>query len=137
VKTRHRHLVGLLKTFIILEWKWEVVTVNFIANFPRIMKKHDSIMVVVDKLTKETHFIPVKTTHKEANIAEVYMKQIVRLHGVPNVIVSDRDQKLTSNFWKGLFKRFGTNINLSTMYHPESDGKIERTNRIIVGLLKY
>jgi hypothetical protein len=136
VKTEHRHPAGLLQPFPIPEWKWEVVTVDFITKLPRTVKQHDSIMVVVDKLTKETHFIPVKTTHKETNIAEIYMKEVVRLHGVPKEIVSDRDPKFTSNFWKGLFKGFGTNLNLSTTYHPESDGKTERTNRIIEDMLR-
>ena len=94
------------------------------------MNKHDFIMVVVDKLTKETHFIPVKTTHKATNFVEIYMKEVARLHGVPKEIVSDRDPKFTSNFWKGLFNRFATNLNLSTVYHPPSDRKTERTKRI-------
>jgi hypothetical protein len=97
--------------------------VYFITKIPRIVKHHDSIMVVVDKLSKATHFIPVKTTHKATNIAKIYMKEVAKLHGVPKEIVSDRDPKFTSNFWKGLFKDFGTNLNLSTTYHPESDGK--------------
>jgi hypothetical protein len=75
-------------------------------------------MVVVDKLTKATHCIPVKTTHKATSIAKKYMKELVRLHGVPKETVSDRDPKVTFNFWKGLFKGFGTNLNLSTTYHP-------------------
>jgi hypothetical protein len=122
VKTEHRHPTGLLQPFPIPEWKWEVVTIYFITKFPRTTRKHDSIMVVVDKLTKAAHFIPVKMTHKETNIAEIYMKEIARLHGVPKEIVSDRDPKFTSNFWKGLFKGFGTNLNFSTTYHPESYG---------------
>jgi transposase InsO family protein len=100
------------------------------------MKQHDSIMVVVDKLTKGAHFIPVKTTHKETNIADIYMKEVARIHGVPKAIVSDRDPKFTSNFLKGLFKGFGTNLDLSTSYHPKSDGKTERTNRKIEDMLR-
>ena len=69
-------------------------------------------------MTKASHFIPVKTTHKETNIAKFFIKEVGRLHGVPKTIVSDRDPKFTSNFWKGLFKGFGTNLNLSTSYHP-------------------
>jgi hypothetical protein len=110
--------------------------VNFITKFPRIVKQHDSIMVVVDKLTKATHFIPMKTAHKATNIVYIYMKQVDRIHGVPKAIVSDRDPKFTSNFWKGYFKGFGTNLNLNTMYHPESDEKTERTNRISEDMLK-
>jgi hypothetical protein len=103
---------------------------------PRIVKQHDSTMVVMDKLTKTTHFILVKTTHKASNIVEIYMKEVSRLHGVPKTIVSDTDPKFTSNFWKGMFKGFGTNLNLSTMYHLELDGKIERNNRIIEDMIR-
>jgi hypothetical protein len=88
-------------------------------------------MMVVDKLTKATHFILVKTTHKATNIAKIYMKEVARLHGVPKAIVSYIDPKFTSNFWKGLFKGSRTNLNLSTTYHLELDGKTERTNKII------
>jgi hypothetical protein len=83
---------------LIPEWKWEVVTIYFIRKLPRTMKQHDSIMVVVDKLTKDVNFIPMKTTHKETNIALIYLKKVFRLHGVPKEIVSDRDPKFTSNF---------------------------------------
>jgi hypothetical protein len=110
--------------------------IDFITKLPITMKQHDSIMVMVDKLTKETHFIPVNTTHKETHIADIYMKEVARLHGVPKEIVSDIDPKFTSNFWKGLFKGFGTNLNLSTTYNPESDGKTKRTYRIIEDMLR-
>jgi hypothetical protein len=83
-----------------------VVTIDFITNFPKTMKQHDSIMVVVDKLTKYVQFIFVKTTHKEEKIVEIYMKEFFKLHGVPKEIFSDRNPKFTSNFWKVLFKGF-------------------------------
>ena len=89
-------------------------------------------MVVVDRVTKDTHFIPVKTTHKEANIADMYMKEIGRIHGIPKKIMSYRDPKFTYKFWKG----FGTNLNFSTTYQLESDGKTKRTNQIIEGMLR-
>jgi hypothetical protein len=88
-------------------------------------------MVVVDKLTKVEHFKHVKMTHKESNIAE-----ISRIHGVRKAIVSNRDTKVTSIFWKGFFKRFGTNMNFSTACHPESYGKIERVNHVIGYMLR-
>ena len=93
-------------------------------------------MVVVDKITKATHFILVKMTHKETNIVEIYVKEIVGLHGVPEVIVSDTDTTFTFNFWKGLFKGFGNNLNFSTTYHPKSDGYMERVNQIIEDMLR-
>jgi hypothetical protein len=112
-----------------------VVTIDFITKLPRTMKQHDSIMVVVDKLTKAVHFIPAKTTHKEKNIAKIYMKEVVMLHGVHKEIFLDRDSKFTHKCWQGLFKGFETNQNLSTMYHPELDGKTKRNNRIIEDML--
>jgi hypothetical protein len=91
VKVEHRHLVGFLQPLPIPEWKWEVVTMDFITKLPRTNKQHDSIMVVVDNLTKAAHFISVKLTHKVANIVDVYMKEISRLHGLPKTTMSDRD----------------------------------------------
>jgi hypothetical protein len=136
VKAEHRHPVGLLQPLPIPEKKWEVITMDFIIGLPRTNKKHDSIMVVVEKLTKDAHFVPVNTTHTMYNIAEIFMKEIARLHGILRTIVSDRDTKFTSNFWRGLFKGFGTNLNFSTTYHPQTDGKIERVNRIIEDMLR-
>ena len=86
-----------------------------ITGLPRKNKHHDSITVVVEKLTKAAHFVLVNATHTMANIAEIFMKEIARLHGIPRKIVSDRDTKFTSNFWRGLFKGFGTNINFRQM----------------------
>jgi hypothetical protein len=136
VKTNQRHPVGFLHLFPILEWKWEVVTIDFITKLPRIAKQHDSIMMVVDNLTKVAHFIPAKLTHKETKIVDIYMKEIFRLHGVPKEIVSNKDPKFTSNFGKGLFKGFGTNMNFITTYHLESDGKTKRVNQVNEDILR-
>jgi hypothetical protein len=136
VKAKHRHPEGLLQPLPILETKWEVITMDFITGLPRMNKQHDSIMVVVDKLTKAARFVPVKTTHTSINIVEIFMKEIARLHGIARTIVSDRDTKFTSNFWRGLFKGFDMNLKFSTAYHPQTDGKIERVNRIIEYMLR-
>ena len=93
-------------------------------------------MVVVDKLTKDAHFIPLKTTHKEVNVVNIYMKEVAWLHGIPKTIVSDRDPKFTSKLCKGLFKGFKMNINFSTTCHPKSDGKTERVNQAIEDMLR-
>jgi hypothetical protein len=136
VKDEHRHPAGLLQPLPIPEWKWEVVTMDFIIGLPRTNKQHDSIMVVVDKLTKSAHFIPLKTTHKETNVVDVYMREVARLHGIPKTIVSDRDPKFTSKFWRGLFKGFITTLNFNTTYHPESDGQTKRVNQVIEDMLR-
>jgi hypothetical protein len=98
VKAEHRHPAGLLQPLPISEWKWEVMTMDFIARFPRTSKQHDSIMVLVDKLTKVVHFIPLKTSHKATNVVDIFLKEVARLHGIPKTIVYDRNPKFTSNF---------------------------------------
>ena len=113
-----------------------MVTIDFITKLPQSSRQHDSIMVVVNKLTKAAHFLLVKSTHKAADIAEIYMKEIARLYGIPKAIVSDKDSKFTSNFWKGLLKEFGTSLNLSTAYHPQTDGQTERVNQVIEDMLR-
>jgi hypothetical protein len=136
VKDEHRHPTGLLQPLPIAEWKWEVVTMDFITGLPRTNKQHDSIMVVVDKLTKVAHFIPLKTTHKEINVDDIYMREVIGLHNIPKKIVSDRDPKFTSKFWRGLFKEIRMNLNFSTAYHPESDGQTKRLNQVIEDMLR-
>ena len=115
---KHQHPAGLLQPFPVPEWKWEVVSMDFITGFPMTWRKHDSIMVVVDKLKNTTHFIPVKSTYKADAIANIFMEEIFRLHGLPKAIISNRDTKFTSNFWKRLFADLGTKLNFSTTYHP-------------------
>jgi hypothetical protein len=136
VKAEHRHPTGLLQPFPTPEKKWEVITMDFITGLPRTNKQHDSIMVVVDKLTKVSHCVLVKTMHASVNIAEIFMKEIARLHGIPRTIVSNRDMKFNSNFWRGLFKGFGTNLKFITTYHPQTDGKTKRVNQIIEDMLR-
>ena len=109
---------------------------DFITGLPMTWRQHDSIMVLVDKLTKETHFILVKSTHKTDDIAKIIMKEIFKLHGFPKAIVSDRDAKFTSNFWKGLFVDLGTKLNFSTAYHPHTDGQTERVNQVLEDMLR-
>ena len=99
-------------------------------------RQHDSIMVVVDKLTKAAHFITVKSTYETGDIAKIFMKEIFKLHGLPKAIVSDRDVKFTSNFWKGLFADLGTKLNLSTAYHPRIDGQTEIFNWVLEDMLR-
>jgi hypothetical protein len=96
---------------------------DFITGFPKTQRQNNSIMVVIDKLSKYAHFIRVKSTYKTINIGEFFMKEIFRLHGIPKMFISDRDVKFTSNFWKELFVGLGTNLNFNTIYHPQMDEK--------------
>jgi hypothetical protein len=136
VKVEHRHPVGLLQPIQIPEWKWEVISMDFIMGLPKTVKQHDAIMVVVDKLSKETHFIPIKSTFKSIDIANVFMKEIFKLHGFPKTIISDRDAKFTSNFWKSLFAGLETQLAFSTTYHPQTDGQTKRVNKVLEDMLR-
>jgi hypothetical protein len=88
-------------------------------------------MVVVDKLSKVSHFITVDSNFKEIDIANIFMKEIFRLHGMPKEIISNQDTKFTSNFWKSLFVGFETKLLFSTTYHPQTDGQTERVNQVL------
>jgi transposase InsO family protein len=118
------------------EWKWEEIGMDFVTGLPRTQKGNDSIWVIIDRLTKVAHFVPVKTTFGGATLARIYLKEIVRLHGIPRKIVSDRGTQFTSKFWKGLQQAMGTKLDFSTAYHPQSDGQTERVNKILEDLLR-
>jgi hypothetical protein len=99
VKAEHRHPTGLLQPHAIPESKWEVISMDFIVGLPLTAKRHDSIFVVVDTLTKSAHFNPVRTTYQAPDIARIFIREIVRLHGVPKKIISDRGSMFTGRFW--------------------------------------
>ena len=100
VKAEHQHPTGLLQPLTVPKWKWETISLDFITGLPRTQKQNDSIMVVIDKLSKSTHFVPVKSTFKAINVAKVFMKEIFRLHGIPKMVISDRDVKFYLHFGK-------------------------------------
>jgi transposase InsO family protein len=108
---------------------------DFIVGLPRTPKGYDSIWVIVDRLTKVSHFIPVKTTYMDSQLAELYMARIVCLHGVPKKIVSDQGSQFTSRFWKSLHENMDTKLNFSSTYHPQTDGQTERTNQVLEDML--
>ena len=99
------------------------------------MRQHDSIMVVVDKLTKTSHFTPLKSTYKADSIANIFMKEIFRLHGLAKEIIYDRDTKFTSNFWKVFFSYLGTKLKFGILYHTQTNGQIERVNQVLEDML--
>ncbi|XP_073061749.1 uncharacterized protein [Primulina eburnea] len=104
VKIEHQRPAGLLQSLPIPQWKWEHITMDFVVGLPRTQKGYNSIWVIVDRLTKSSHFLPVKTTYSMNQYADAYVQEIVRLHGIPVSIVSDRDPRFTSEFWKSLHR---------------------------------
>nr|GEW13299.1 retrotransposable element Tf2 [Tanacetum cinerariifolium] len=108
-------------------WKWDEISIVFVTGLPRTQRRHDAIWVVVDRLTKSVHFLPIRKDYPVSRLAKIFQQEIVRLHGTPSAIVSDRDPRFASHFWKGLQKAWGTRLKFSTAFHPQTDGQSERT----------
>jgi IS30 family transposase len=108
---------------------------DFIVGLPRTQARYDSILVIVDRLTKVAHFIPVKT-YSGAKLAELYMLRIMCLHGVSKKIVSDRGSQFTSMFWEKLHESMDTKLNFSSTYHSQTNGQTEKTNQILEDMLR-
>ena len=109
---------------------------DFVVGLPKTVEGYDSIWVVVDRLTKTAHFIAMKITYPVSKLAELYVNNIVRLHGIPKSIISDRDARFTSNFWKCVHSELGTRLKFSTAFHPQTDGQSERTIQMLEDMLR-
>ena len=136
VKAEHQKPAGPLQKIEIPMWKWDEITMDFIEGLPKTPKGYNSIWVIVDRLTKVAHFIPVKSTFSAERLAEIYYQEVVRLHGVPASIISDRDSTFTSRFWKSLHELMGTQLKFSTAFHPQTDGQTERVNQVVEDMLR-
>ncbi|GJS49982.1 putative nucleotidyltransferase, ribonuclease H [Tanacetum coccineum] len=136
VKIEHQRASGLLQPLEIPMWKWDEISMDFVTGLPTTQKRHDAIWVVVDRLTKSAHFLPIRKNYGISKLAEIFRQEIVRLHGTPTSIVSDRDPKFTSHFWKGLQKAWGTRLKFSTAFHPQTDGQSERTIQTLEDMLR-
>ncbi|KAJ9545394.1 hypothetical protein OSB04_025101 [Centaurea solstitialis] len=136
VKIEHQRPYGKLQQLPIPEWTWEHVTMDFVTKLPRTPKGYDTIWVIVDRLSKSAHFLPMKETYSMERLARLYIAEIVRLHGTPVSIVSDRDARFTSTFWQSFQREMGTRVNLSTAYHPQTDGQSERTIQTLEDMLR-
>ncbi|GJU76107.1 putative nucleotidyltransferase, ribonuclease H [Tanacetum coccineum] len=135
VKAEHQKPSGLLQQPKIPVWKWERITMDFITKLPRTPSGYDSIWVIVDRF-KSAHFIPMNEKYKMERLTRLYLKEIVCRHGVPVSIILDRDPRFASRFWRSLQKSLGTNLDMSTAYHPETDGQSERTIQTLEDMLR-
>ena len=109
---------------------------DFVTGLPRTQRQHDAIWVIVDRLTKSAHFLPINVEDSLEKLAQLYVDDIVRLHGVPISIVSDRDPRFTSKFWPSLQAVLGTRLHFSTAFHPQTDSQSERTIQTLEDMLR-
>ncbi|GKF11627.1 putative reverse transcriptase domain-containing protein, partial [Tanacetum coccineum] len=136
VKAEHQKPSGLLQQPEIPVWKWERITMDFMSGLPRTPSGYDTIWVIVYRLTKSAHFLPMKKTDSMEKLTRLYLKEIVCRHGVPVLIISDQDSHFMSNFWRSLQKVLGTNLDMSTPYRPQTDGQSERTIQTLEDMLR-
>ena len=136
VKAEHQRPPGKIQLLPIPVWKWEKITMDFVTGLPRTHRQRDAIWVIVDRLTKSAHFLPVNVEDSLEKLAKLYVHEIVRLHGVPVSIVSDRDPRFTSRFWLSLQAALGTRLHFSTTFHPQTDGQSERTIQTLEDMLR-
>ena len=136
VQAEHQVLSGLLNLIPIQQWKWDNITRDFVFCFPLTQRKHDSVWVIVDRLTKPTHFLPVRLDYSMDQLAKLYVNEIFQLHGIQLSIVYDRDPRFTSRFWKELQSALGTRLNFSTIFHPQTGGQSEKVIQVLEDMLR-
>ncbi|GKB06677.1 putative reverse transcriptase domain-containing protein [Tanacetum coccineum] len=136
VKAEHQRPSGLLVQPKIPEWKWDNITMDFVTKLPKTSQGYDTIWVIVDRLTKSAIFMPMRETDPMDKLARMYLKEVVTKHGIPVSIICDRDPRFASNFWKSLQKALGTSLDMSTAYHPQTDGQSERTIQTLEDMLR-
>ncbi|XP_070662255.1 uncharacterized protein [Malus domestica] len=136
VKAKRKKSFGLMQPLPIPQWKWENITMDFVYKLPRTQNGFDGIWVVVDQLTKSAHFIPVREKYSLSRLAKLFMSKIVKYHGVPVNIISDRDPRFTSKFWVAFQEALGMKLLYSTAYHPQTYGQFERTIQTLEDMLR-
>ncbi|GJZ60955.1 putative reverse transcriptase domain-containing protein [Tanacetum coccineum] len=136
VKAKHQRPSGLLVQPDIPQWKWDNITMDFVTKLPKSSQGYDTIWVIVDRLTKSAIFVPMRETDPMDKLARMYLKEVVTRHGIPVSIICDRDPRFASNFWKSLQYALGTSLDMSTAYHPQTDGQSERTIQTLEDMLR-
>ncbi|GJS95018.1 putative reverse transcriptase domain-containing protein [Tanacetum coccineum] len=136
-KAEHQsHPSGLLVQPKIPEWKWDNITMDFVTKLPKSSQGYDTIWVIVDRLTKSAIFTPMRETDPMDKLARIYIEEVVTRHGMPVSISCDRDPRFASIFWRSLQNALGTNLDMSTAYHPQTDGQSERTIQTLEDMLR-
>jgi hypothetical protein len=135
-KPSQRPKIGLLQPLPIPDRPWQQVSMDLITQLPKSKSGYDAIVVFVDKLTKMVHYVPTTTNVTAPKLAKIVLREVCRLHGIPESILSDRDPRFTAHFWRALWDQLGTKLVMSTAYHPQTDGQTERANRTLEEMLR-
>jgi hypothetical protein len=135
-KPSQQSTAGLLQPLPIPNHPWQQVTMDLITQLPKSRQGNDAIVVFVDKLSKMVHLVATKTAVTAPQLAEIFWTTVVRHHGLPSSIISDRDPRFTGHFWRALWKCLGTQLTMSTAFHPQTDGQTERANRTLEEMLR-
>ncbi|GJV05661.1 putative reverse transcriptase domain-containing protein [Tanacetum coccineum] len=135
VKIEYQKPSGMFVQPKILQWKWENITIDFVTKLIKMAAGQDTIWVIVDRLTKFAHFLPMREDDMLEKLTRQYLKEVVSRHGVPLLIISDRDGRFTSYFWNSLNKALGTQLDMRTAYDPETDGQSDRTIQTLEDML--
>ncbi|KAD4585738.1 hypothetical protein E3N88_23339 [Mikania micrantha] len=135
VKAEHQKLYGYVQHLEVPEWKWEHITISFITKLPLTAKRRDTIWVILDRLTNIAHFLPICETYTLKNLSELLIKEIVTRHGILVSIVSNRDTRFISLFWKQFDESMGTRLNIIIAYRPQINGQCERIIQILEHML--
>ena len=136
-KPSHQATMGLSQPLPIPDRPWQQVSMDLITQLPRSRRGNDAIVVFVDKLTKMVHYVATTTTVTAPELARLFLREVVRHHGVPDSILSDRDPRFTAHFWRNFWSCLGTKLTMSTAYHPQTDGQTERANRTLEEGLRH
>src|SRR3954465_7968342 len=136
IKAEHQRPAGTLQLPPIPKWKWDKLSMDFITGFPKSQKGNDAIFVVIDRLSKVAHFLPIRESITTSQLVDLYVSRVVSLHGVPLEINSDRGSLFASRFWQSFQNAMGTHLSFSTAFHPQSSGQVERVNQILEDMLR-
>ncbi|MCO5548616.1 hypothetical protein L7F22_002076 [Adiantum nelumboides] len=136
VKFDKQKAPGLLQPLPIPDKPWESIAMDFIFYLPRTPTGNDGIWTIICRFSKQAHFVPVRKKIKSDHMVKLFMHNIFKYHGMPQSIVSDRDPRMTSLFWKALFENMGTTLKFSSSFHPQTDGQSEEANSTVLDLLK-
>ncbi|GJU10627.1 reverse transcriptase domain-containing protein [Tanacetum coccineum] len=136
IKAEHQRPSSLLQQPEIPEWKWKRISMDFITKLPRTKNRHDAICVIMDKLTKSAYCLPIREDYKMDRLARLYLNEIIIRNGVSISIIFDRDSRFTSRFWQSMQEALGTQLDMSTTYHPQTDGQSKRTIQTLKDMLR-